>query len=272
MKSIGIGEETMTDELKPVRCGCGGATRRCADPITGQWFVQCRACGTVALYYNSEAEAVEAWNRAMSGNVQKCAKDAQCSKRTTKVPYCPEKYYCDDALKLMAMNIFGDYIYATDDIDLEKLREALNTLSEREQRIMYLRYQNCETLENIGKEFGVTKERIRQIIARALRILRHPKFKIVKAKLAEPERKWIPVSERLPDKDGDYLVWLDDDFRNEYDIDDEIGIVPFEVDCEGFGYWQQRYDHESFGWVGEDWEECKVTAWMPMPEPYRGEE
>ena len=56
------------NELKPVRCGCGGATRRCADPITGQWFVQCRACGTVALYYNSEAEAVTAWNKAMGAD------------------------------------------------------------------------------------------------------------------------------------------------------------------------------------------------------------
>ena len=183
----------MADELKLVRCGCGG------DATIDEWVnvceVSCQHCG-ISVRRILKDEAIEAWNKAMSGNVQKCAKDAQCSKRTTKVPYCPEKYYCDDALKLMAMNIFGDYIYATDDIDLEKLREALNTLSEREQRIMYLRYQNCETLENIGKEFGVTKERIRQIIARALRILRHPKFKIAKAKPAEPERKkgeWIMI-------------------------------------------------------------------------------
>lgn len=97
--------------------------------------------------------------------------------------------YSDDALKLMTMDIFGDYIYATHNIDIEKLKEAIETLLERDQKILWLSYQKCETLVAIGKEFGVTKERIRQIKARALRILRHPKFGIVKAKTAEPERK-----------------------------------------------------------------------------------
>lgn len=102
--------------------------------------------------------------------------------------------YNDDALKLMTMDIFGDYIYATHNIDLEKLKEAIETLLERDQKILWMSYQKCETLEAIGNEFGVTRERIRQIKARALRILRHPKFGIAKAKPAEPEWKkgeWI---------------------------------------------------------------------------------
>lgn len=131
----------MTDELKPVRCGCGGATRRCADPITGQWFVQCRACGTVALYYNSEAEAIMAWNRAM----------------------------------------------------------------------------------------GAT---------------------------AEPERKWIPVSEALPEEDGKLTGYL-------VSIGYDVTIMCF-------------VDGKFVSWTFADnklvEKQFPVSAWMPLPEPYRGEE
>jgi len=82
-------------------------------------------------------------------------------------------------------------------------------------------------------------------------------------------RKWIPASERLPEKDGDYLVCFDEEFRKENDIFDEVGIVPYEEDCSGFGYWVQSF--VDGGCVGEDWEEVKVTAWLPIPAPYRGE-
>ena len=61
----------------------------------------------------------------------------------------------------------------------EEIREALNDLSEREQRILVLRFGfqdgKIRTLEEIGKEFHVTRERIRQIEARALRNLRTKK-------------------------------------------------------------------------------------------------
>ena len=82
----------------------------------------------------------------------------------------------------------GDLIKAPDAIDpqaaaeasaLQKiLGEALATLSPREQRILRMRFgiggAADHTLEEIGKEFGVTRERIRQIEAKALEKLRDP--------------------------------------------------------------------------------------------------
>lgn len=60
----------------------------------------------------------------------------------------------------------------------EQIRLLLNTLDEREKRVLELRYgidgDRARTLEEVGKEFGVTRERIRQIEAKALRKLRHP--------------------------------------------------------------------------------------------------
>ena len=60
----------------------------------------------------------------------------------------------------------------------EQLVEVLGTLTEREQKVMRLRFGlddgRARTLEEVGKEFNVTRERIRQIEAKALRKLRHP--------------------------------------------------------------------------------------------------
>ncbi len=60
----------------------------------------------------------------------------------------------------------------------DKLDEVLDTLTDREKRILELRFGiedgRSRTLEEVGKEFGVTRERIRQIEAKALRKLRHP--------------------------------------------------------------------------------------------------
>ena len=58
------------------------------------------------------------------------------------------------------------------------LVEVLGTLTEREQKVLRLRFGlddgRARTLEEVGKEFNVTRERIRQIEAKALRKLRHP--------------------------------------------------------------------------------------------------
>ena len=60
----------------------------------------------------------------------------------------------------------------------EQVEDVLGTLSERERRVLQLRFGledgRSRTLEEVGRDFGVTRERIRQIEAKALRKLRHP--------------------------------------------------------------------------------------------------
>lgn len=60
----------------------------------------------------------------------------------------------------------------------EQIREVLHTLTPREEHVLKLRYGlndgRTHTLEEVGKEFNITRERIRQIEAKALRKLRHP--------------------------------------------------------------------------------------------------
>ncbi len=68
---------------------------------------------------------------------------------------------------------------AFDNLLKEKIEQVLSTLAPREQRILRLRFGlvngKCYTLEEVGQKFGLTRERIRQIEARALRRLRHPR-------------------------------------------------------------------------------------------------
>ena len=60
----------------------------------------------------------------------------------------------------------------------EAVGEALSQLNDREQQVVKMRFGledgEMRTLEEVGREFGVTRERIRQIEAKALRKLRHP--------------------------------------------------------------------------------------------------
>ena len=60
----------------------------------------------------------------------------------------------------------------------EQVEEVLDSLTGRERRVLQLRFGlddgRQRTLEEVGHEFGVTRERIRQIEAKALRKLRHP--------------------------------------------------------------------------------------------------
>ena len=70
-----------------------------------------------------------------------------------------------------------DYYLIYDHIDEGLLYEMLNvlsTLSEREIEVLYYRFFRGFTLDRTGNEFGVGKERIRQVEAKALRKLRHP--------------------------------------------------------------------------------------------------
>lgn len=82
----------------------------------------------------------------------------------------------------------GDYIEATDVVSPEEnaidtsmqieINKQLQTLDDREQKILEMRFglnnERQHTLEEVGNYFGLTRERIRQIEARALRKLRHP--------------------------------------------------------------------------------------------------
>jgi len=68
--------------------------------------------------------------------------------------------------------------YATNEILKEEIAAVLDTLQEREKEVLELRFGlidgTSHTLEEVGKKFNVTRERIRQIEAKALRKLRHP--------------------------------------------------------------------------------------------------
>lgn len=68
--------------------------------------------------------------------------------------------------------------YATVEMLKEELTSVLLTLTDREEKVLRLRFGlddgQCRTLEEVGQIFGVTRERIRQIEAKALRKLRHP--------------------------------------------------------------------------------------------------
>lgn len=68
---------------------------------------------------------------------------------------------------------------------------------------------------------------------------------------AEPERKWIPVAERLPEEGKDVLVFGVEAISNEY----VYGVKRLDVDT-----WRPRVA-PSIRWI----------AWMPLPEPWRGE-
>lgn len=70
------------------------------------------------------------------------------------------------------------YDYADQSMETERINEVLSQLTDREARVIRLRYGledgRTHTLEEVGKEFNVTRERIRQIEAKALKKLRHP--------------------------------------------------------------------------------------------------
>ena len=76
------------------------------------------------------------------------------------------------------INMMTPEEYATNEILKEEIKAVLETLQEREQEVLELRFGlidgTSHTLEEVGKKFNVTRERIRQIEAKALRKLRHP--------------------------------------------------------------------------------------------------
>ncbi len=85
-----------SSEMKPVRCGCGGEA--VTDYLIGEtgegisWYVYCKECETETKWYDTEAEAITAWNRAMSG----VAKDINVPNKTAKVSENATRLYCGE--------------------------------------------------------------------------------------------------------------------------------------------------------------------------------
>ena len=82
----------MTDELKPVRCGCGGEA--IVDQTDGydEYQVYCPKCFMSSGTFNTEAEAITAWNLAMSGVV--VAKNATTERTAKVVEGQKDSWYC----------------------------------------------------------------------------------------------------------------------------------------------------------------------------------
>ena len=80
-----------------------------------------------------------------------------------------------------------------------------------------------------------------------------PKYcEVIRRTLAEITPRWIPVSERLPEENDRYFVTA----RHK-----GLGVITTDV---------LRWRGERWGW--EEQSICTVLAWMPLPEPWRGEE
>ena len=86
----------------------------------------------------------------------------------------------------LAKSIFGNETEAMK-IYIPGIEQAFATLTEREVRIIRRRFEDLQTLQGVGQEEGISRERVRQIEAKAIRKLRHPsRKKIFKA---------VPISE-----------------------------------------------------------------------------
>lgn len=92
----------------------------------------------------------------------------------------------------------------------------------------------------------------------------------IEALTADAVQVWIPCSERLPEDSGDYLVCPSDGVIEDYSDCRDVMIMPYDANCEAFGWWTERYDPISLGFVDSDFDEFEVLAWMPLPTPYKG--
>ena len=113
----------------------------------------------------AEITALKAENERLKEENSKLRRGSQRMKEKTIYDYYP--------LNLMRDVLDKDVL---DMVYIRGISTALGLLSERERQMLSARYERGLTLEQLGKEQGVTRERIRQIIAKAIRKLRNPSY------------------------------------------------------------------------------------------------
>lgn len=90
----------MSEELKPVNCGCGGEPVVGHIETSGRWYIGCPDCDICTGLYDTKAEVIEAWNKAMGERTAKAKvnfKDenyffgwCECGQyQSSQFPYCP---------------------------------------------------------------------------------------------------------------------------------------------------------------------------------------
>ena len=92
---------TNMGKLKPVRCGCGGKAVAIGDIDNNIYFVKCDKCWISTDLFHSKAEAIKAWNRAMSGSTEK----SSTIERTAKV--IKHKYWLGVSLNVVGEQTIG---------------------------------------------------------------------------------------------------------------------------------------------------------------------
>lgn len=119
-----------------------------------------------------KVDAAELFPKWMSGNIIKPKSDFSYFMELERVAF--------DNKEVLQLESGNTAMELAEKEDLKRLiREALDTLNDREREVLVFRFGldsegEVKTLEETAQEFGVTRERIRQIEAKALRKLRHP--------------------------------------------------------------------------------------------------
>lgn len=84
---------------------------------------------------------------------------------------------------------------------------------------------------------------------------------------AENMGEWIPIEERKPAEDGEYLLWgkISEDEESDYQF-----IGNYDTCGEEFGDWEDYYDSSTLGFLDSELHKYyEVLAWQPLPEPYK---
>jgi RNA polymerase primary sigma factor len=130
-----------------------------------------------------EAQATgELLDPAMEQRLRRAAVKVREITRVAEEPMSLETPVGNDENSYLGDFIEDDVMGPADEASRQLLREQMQTvlglLTERERKVLEMRFGFADgtshTLEEVGQEFGVTRERIRQIEAKALRKLRHP--------------------------------------------------------------------------------------------------